>query len=130
MYVRSDPPQGMSLVPAVTELMLAELLYLQYDSPTSPVYMYINSTGVQVWDLQRDPQGLQPGPTDGIHVCIHSCRDYRRPCRCISPSPGFAYSFRVAIKVRGMHRCCSQHAMMSRDGFAEICRGPRRSRHA
>jgi len=38
----------MSLVPAVTELMLAELLYLQYDSPTAPVYMYINSTGVQV----------------------------------------------------------------------------------
>ena len=40
--------QGMSLVPAVTELMLAELLYLQYDNPTAPVYMYINSTGVQV----------------------------------------------------------------------------------
>jgi ATP-dependent Clp protease, protease subunit len=38
----------MSLVPAVTELMLAELLYLQYDNPTAPVYMYINSTGVQV----------------------------------------------------------------------------------
>lgn len=38
---------GMSLVPAVTELMLAELLYLQYDNPTAPVYMYINSTGVQ-----------------------------------------------------------------------------------
>lgn len=37
---------GMSLVPAVTELMLAELLYLQYDSPTKPVFMYINSTGV------------------------------------------------------------------------------------
>lgn len=40
--------QGMSLVPAVTELVLAELLYLQYDNPTRPVYMYINSTGVQV----------------------------------------------------------------------------------
>jgi ATP-dependent Clp protease protease subunit len=37
---------GMSLVPAVTELMLAELLYLQYDNPTRPIYMYINSTGV------------------------------------------------------------------------------------
>ncbi|KAK9819994.1 hypothetical protein WJX72_004888 [[Myrmecia] bisecta] len=38
---------GMSLVPAVTELMMAELLYLQYDNPTRPIYMYINSTGVQ-----------------------------------------------------------------------------------
>lgn len=36
----------MSLVPAVTELMLAELLYLQYDNPTRPIFMYINSTGV------------------------------------------------------------------------------------
>ena len=40
--------QGMSLVPAVTELMLAELMYLQYDNPTKPVFMYINSAGVQV----------------------------------------------------------------------------------
>ena len=40
--------QGMSLVPAVTELLLAELLYLQYDNPTRPVFMYINSAGVQV----------------------------------------------------------------------------------
>ncbi len=38
----------MSLVPAVTELLLAELLYLQYDQPNQPIYMYINSTGVTV----------------------------------------------------------------------------------
>lgn len=42
------PLQGMSLVPAVTELLLAELLYLQYDQPNQPIYMYINSTGVTV----------------------------------------------------------------------------------
>lgn len=41
----------MSLVPAVTELILAELLYLQYDNPTRPVYMYINSAGVTVSSL-------------------------------------------------------------------------------
>lgn len=40
--------QGMSLVPSVTELLLAEFLYLQYDNPTAPIYMYINSAGVQV----------------------------------------------------------------------------------
>ncbi|KAL6781230.1 CLPR4 [Auxenochlorella protothecoides x Auxenochlorella symbiontica] len=37
---------GMPLMPQVTELMLAELLYLQYESVTAPVFMYINSTGV------------------------------------------------------------------------------------
>ncbi|OMP07596.1 ClpP [Corchorus olitorius] len=36
---------GMSLVPAVTELMLAEFLYLQYEDAEKPIYMYINSTG-------------------------------------------------------------------------------------
>lgn len=35
----------MSLVPSVTELIMAELLYLQYEDPEKPVYMYINSTG-------------------------------------------------------------------------------------
>lgn len=36
---------GMPLVPAVTELIVSELLYLQYESRTKPLYMYINSTG-------------------------------------------------------------------------------------
>ncbi|KAF7828480.1 ATP-dependent Clp protease proteolytic subunit-related protein 4, chloroplastic [Senna tora] len=36
---------GMSLVPSVTELMLAEFLYLQYDDENKPIYLYINSTG-------------------------------------------------------------------------------------
>ncbi|XP_043710643.1 ATP-dependent Clp protease proteolytic subunit-related protein 3, chloroplastic [Telopea speciosissima] len=33
------------LVPAVTELVIAELLYLQYMDPKEPIYLYINSTG-------------------------------------------------------------------------------------
>ena len=36
---------GMTLVPSVTELVLAQLLYLQYDDPSKPIYFYINSTG-------------------------------------------------------------------------------------
>ncbi|KAK9086424.1 hypothetical protein Syun_028818 [Stephania yunnanensis] len=36
---------GMPLVPAVTELVIAELLYLQYMDPKEPIYLYINSTG-------------------------------------------------------------------------------------
>jgi len=38
----------MSLQPSVTELMMAELLYLEYDDKAKPIYMYINSTGVAV----------------------------------------------------------------------------------
>jgi len=36
---------GMPFVPAVTELIVAELLYLQYTDPEKPIYLYINSTG-------------------------------------------------------------------------------------
>lgn len=36
---------GMPLVPAVTELIVAELMYLQWADPVAPIYIYINSTG-------------------------------------------------------------------------------------
>lgn len=36
---------GMCLVPSVTELILAEFLYLQYEDAEKPIYLYINSTG-------------------------------------------------------------------------------------
>ena len=35
----------LQLVPAVTELVIAELLYLQYSDPRLPTYVYVNSTG-------------------------------------------------------------------------------------
>ncbi|KAJ6818007.1 ATP-dependent Clp protease proteolytic subunit-related protein 4, chloroplastic [Iris pallida] len=37
--------RGMSLVPSVMELILAEFLYLQYEDEEKPIYLYINSTG-------------------------------------------------------------------------------------
>lgn len=36
---------GMPLVPAVTELIVAELLYLQYEDPEKPIRIYLNSYG-------------------------------------------------------------------------------------
>uniref|UniRef100_A0A2P2JQF7 Uncharacterized protein MANES_08G117700 n=1 Tax=Rhizophora mucronata TaxID=61149 RepID=A0A2P2JQF7_RHIMU len=36
---------GMPLVPAVTELVVAELMYLQWMDPKQPIFIYINSTG-------------------------------------------------------------------------------------
>lgn len=32
---------GMCLLPSVTELMLAEFLYFQYEDAEKPIYMYI-----------------------------------------------------------------------------------------
>ncbi len=41
------PPvlRPLQLVPAVTELVISELLWLNYSAPDKPVYVYINSTG-------------------------------------------------------------------------------------
>ena len=41
----SDSVVLLQLVPAVTELIIAELLYLQYKDRTKPIFLYINSTG-------------------------------------------------------------------------------------
>lgn len=40
----------MPLVPAVTELIIAELLYLNYEDTTKPITMYINSSGTTTAD--------------------------------------------------------------------------------
>ncbi|CBI39520.3 hypothetical protein VitviT2T_020924 [Vitis vinifera] len=44
---------GMPLVPAVTELVIAELMYLQWMDPKEPVYVYINCTGTTRDDGER-----------------------------------------------------------------------------
>ncbi|XP_057963747.1 ATP-dependent Clp protease proteolytic subunit-related protein 1, chloroplastic [Malania oleifera] len=38
---------GMPIVPAVTELVVAQFLWLDYDNPSKPIYLYINSPGTQ-----------------------------------------------------------------------------------
>ncbi|XP_015055850.1 ATP-dependent Clp protease proteolytic subunit-related protein 1, chloroplastic [Solanum pennellii] len=38
---------GMPIVEAVTELIVAQFMWLDFDNPTKPVYLYINSSGTQ-----------------------------------------------------------------------------------
>ncbi|KAJ4896594.1 hypothetical protein Rs2_23388 [Raphanus sativus] len=38
---------GMPIVPAVTELLVAQFMWLDYDNPAKPIYLYINSPGTQ-----------------------------------------------------------------------------------
>jgi len=38
---------GMPITESVTEIIIAQLLWLGYENPQKPVYMYINSTGSQ-----------------------------------------------------------------------------------
>ncbi len=71
----------MSLVPAVTELLLAELLYLQYDNPTRPIFMYINSAGVQARHLCFLLVSLLPavlGCIMDVHISASASAERRR----------------------------------------------------
>jgi ATP-dependent Clp protease, protease subunit len=76
-YARTPPPDlpslllkerivylGMPLVSAVTELIIAQLLYLQYDDPDKPIKIYINSTGTSRYD--GEPVGFE---TEAFAIC-------------------------------------------------------------
>lgn len=76
-YYRTPPPDlpslllkerivylGMPLVPAVTELLVAQLLFLQYDDPEKPIRIYINSTGTSRYD--GEPVGFE---TEAFAIC-------------------------------------------------------------
>lgn len=55
---------GMPLVSAVTELVIAELLYLQYADPDKPIRIYINSTGTSSYG--GEPVGFE---TEAFAIC-------------------------------------------------------------
>ena len=67
---------GMPLVPAVTELIVSELLYMQYTDPQKPCYIYVNSTGCQ---RGRRGGGVRDGGDEhSRHHEVHRQRDLHR----------------------------------------------------
>merc|ERR1719456_935998 len=64
---------AMSLVPQVTELILAELLYLQFDEATKPIHLYINSTGVPSGVRRQDKLGFE-AEAFAIYDTMHSLK--------------------------------------------------------
>jgi len=63
---------GMPLVPAVTELVIAQLLFLNYESSDKPIYMYINSPGTS--NANGQPVGFE---TEAF--AIADCMRYIKP---------------------------------------------------
>eukprot|EP00741_Cyanophora_paradoxa_P008982 tig00001420_g8695.t1 len=62
----------MPLVPAVTELIFAQLLWLQYNEPQKPVIMYINSTGTSRADGET-VHAICVGQAYGMAAMILAC---------------------------------------------------------
>lgn len=54
----------MQIVPAVTELLVAQFMWLDYDNPSKPIYLYINSPGTQV-SVQVYSNIFRPGEDGG-----------------------------------------------------------------
>lgn len=77
---------GMPLVPAVTELIIAELLFLQYEDPDKPIKIYINSTGTSSYN--GDPVGFE---TEAFAIC-DTMRYIKPPIHtiCIGSAMGMA----------------------------------------
>lgn len=59
---------GMALVPSVTELIVAQLLWLSADSAEKPIYFYINSSGTQ------SPEGESVGFETEAYAIIDTMR--------------------------------------------------------
>lgn len=77
---------GMPLVSAVSELIIAELLYLQYQDPDKPIRIYINSTGTSRYD--GEPVGFE---TEAFAIC--DTMNYIKPpihTICIGSAMGMA----------------------------------------
>jgi ATP-dependent Clp protease, protease subunit len=77
---------GMPLVPAVTELIIAQLLFLQSDDPEKPIKIYINSTGTSGYS--GEPIGFE---TEAF--AIYDTMKYIKPpihTICIGSAMGMA----------------------------------------
>jgi ATP-dependent Clp protease protease subunit len=77
---------GMPLVPAVTELIVAQLLFLQSDDPEKPIKIYINSTGTSGYS--GEPVGFE---TEAF--AIYDTMKYIKPpihTICIGSAMGMA----------------------------------------
>jgi hypothetical protein len=99
-----NPPRA-QLVPAVTELMVAELLYLEKQGAQLPIEMLINSSGTTRQDgeivrrARRGGLGWAAGATEG--AMAHWESQVADPRLCTGPSP-----------------CCSAQLAFDSEGIA------------
>lgn len=95
---------GLPLVPVVTELIVAQLLYLQYEDPEKPIKIYINSTGTSSYS--GEPVGFE---TEAFAIC--DTMNYIKPpihTICLGSAMGMA-AMLLAAGTKG-YRASLPHA--------------------
>ena len=75
-------------MPAVTELIVAELLYLQYKDRQKPIFLYINSTGTTRADGETVSTACAHGElavmlAGALSICLQSSLMGAHPVDCV-----------------------------------------------
>jgi len=98
---------GMPMVPAVTELIVAELLYLNYESAVKPVTLYINSPGTVTAD------GRSVGFETEAFAIADTMKYIRPPVHTICVGQAFgAAAMLLAQGARGQRACLPNASIM------------------
>ena len=94
---------GLPLVPNVTELVVSELLWLNYDQADQPVYIYINSPGSQT------PDGQVAGFETESYAILDTM-DYIRPTKyTIALSQAYGNAALILASGKRGSRFCMPH---------------------
>jgi ATP-dependent Clp protease protease subunit len=108
---------GTPLVPEVTKLIIAQLLFLQYEDPEKPIKIYINSTGTSRYD--GEPVGFE---TEAFAIC--DTMNYIKPpihTICIGSAMGMA-AMLLSAGTKG-YRASLRHATIILNQTKSYARG-------
>jgi ATP-dependent Clp protease protease subunit len=95
---------GMPLVPAVTELIVAEFLFLQYENAEKPVFMYLNSTGTS------NPDGSSAGFETEAFAIADTMNYIKPPVHTICVGQAFGTSAMLLSSGEPGHRAALPNA--------------------
>ncbi|KAJ8612826.1 hypothetical protein CTAYLR_002053 [Chrysophaeum taylorii] len=108
---------GMPMVPAVTELIVAELLYLNYESPSKPVTLYINSPGT------INSEGRSVGFETEAFAIADTMKYIKPPVHTVCVGQAFGAAAMLLAQGAKGHRCCLPNASIMLHQPRSMARG-------
>lgn len=108
---------GMPMVPAVTELIVAELLYLNYESSTKPVTLYINSPGTV------NAEGRAVGFDTEAFAIADTMKYIKPPVHTVCVGQAFGAAAMLLAQGAKGHRSCLPNASIMLKQPISMARG-------
>lgn len=97
---------GMPLVPAVTELVISELLWLNFHNPEKHIYVYLNSMGSQ------QPDGQSVGFEAEAYAILDMLAYIKPEAYTLVVGQAFGNAAMIAASGKKGHRFALEHARM------------------